>query len=102
MENDSKPRMYSHVGEKLVSETSVDSNCEKKAEAASGNQTKIFTVSHDQSQNSCKRKNSESSADPGNYNMICFPCYCLLVHLHMVLPKGTFFSQNLLSLHYIV
>ena len=59
MENDSKPRMYSPVGEKFVSETSVDS----KAEAASGNQTKIFTVS--QSQNSPKRKNSESSGDPG-------------------------------------
>ena len=79
MENDSKPRMYSPVGEKFVSETSVDSNCEKKAEAASGNQTKIFTVS--QSQNSRKRKNSESSGDAGNYNVICFPCYCLLVQL---------------------
>ena len=63
MENDSKPRMYSHVGEKLVSETSVDSNCEKKAEVASGNQTEILTVS--QSQNNRKRKNSESSGDPG-------------------------------------
>ena len=63
MENDSKPRMYSHVGEKLVSETSVDSNCEKKAEASSGNQTEILTVS--QSQNNRKRKNSESSGDPG-------------------------------------
>ena len=79
MENDSKPRMYSPVGEKLVSETSADSNCEKKAEAASGNRTKIFTAS--QSQNSRKRKNSESSGDPGNYNVICFPCYCLLVQL---------------------
>ena len=63
MENDSKPRMYSPVAEKFVSETSVDSNCEKKAEAASGNQTKIFTVF--QSQNSRRRKNSESSGDPG-------------------------------------
>ena len=63
MENDSKPRMYSPVGERFVSETSVDSNCEKKADAASRNQTKIFTVS--QSQNSRKRKKSESSGDPG-------------------------------------
>ena len=63
MENDSKPRMYSPVGEKFVSEMSVDSNCEKKAKAASGYQTKIFTVS--QSQDSRKRKNSESSGDPG-------------------------------------
>ena len=64
MENNSRPRMYSPVGEKFVSETSVDSNCEKKAEAAAGNQTKNFTVS--QSQNSRNRTNSESSGDPGN------------------------------------
>ena len=55
--------MYSPVGEKLVSETSVDSSCEKKADAVPGNQTKIFTVS--QSQNSRKRKKPESSGDPG-------------------------------------
>ena len=65
MENDSKPRMFSHVGEKLVSETSVDSNCQKKNDAVPGNQTKIFTVNVSQSQNSRKRKNSESSGDPG-------------------------------------
>ena len=57
-ENDSEPRMYSPVGEKLVSETSFgSSNCEKKADAVPGNQTKIF--------NSRKRKKSESSGDPG-------------------------------------
>ena len=55
--------MYSPVGEKLVSETSVDSSCEKKADAVPGNQTKIFTVS--QSQNSRKREKSESSGDSG-------------------------------------
>ena len=55
--------MYSPVGEKLVSETSVDSNCEKKDDAVPGNQTKIFTVS--QSQNSRKPKKPESSGDPG-------------------------------------
>ena len=65
MENDSKRRMYSHVGERLVSETSVDSKCEKKADAVPGNQTKIITVNVSQSQNSRKRKNSESSGDPG-------------------------------------
>ena len=65
MENDSKPRMFSHVSEKLVSETSVDSNCQKKTDAVPGNQTKIFTVNVSQSQNSRKRKNSESSGDPG-------------------------------------
>ena len=63
MENDSKPRMYSPVGERLVSETPVDSNCEKKADAVPGNQTKIFPVS--QSPKSRKRKKSKPSGDPG-------------------------------------
>ena len=63
MENDSKPRMYSPVGGRLVSETPVDSNCEKKADAVPGNQTKIFTVS--QSPKSRKRKKSKPSGDPG-------------------------------------
>lgn len=63
MENDSKPRIYSPVGERFVSETSVDSKCEKKADAVPGNQTKIFTFS--QSLNSRKRRKSESSGDPG-------------------------------------
>ena len=65
MENDSKRRMYSRVGERLVSETSVDSNCQRKTDAVPGNQTKIITVNVSQSQNSRKRKNSESSGDPG-------------------------------------
>ena len=63
MENDSKPRMYSPVGGRLVSEIPVDSNCEKKADAVPGNQTKIFTVS--QSPKSRKRKKSKPSGDPG-------------------------------------
>ena len=65
MESDSKPRIYSHVGEKLVSETSVESNCQQKTDAVPRNQTKIFTVNVSQSQNTRKRKNSESSGDPG-------------------------------------
>ena len=65
MESDSKPRIYSHVGEKLVSETSVESNCQQKTDAVPKNQTKVFTVNVSQSQNTRKRKNSESSGDPG-------------------------------------
>ena len=65
MESDSKPRIYSHVGEKLVSETSVESNCQQKTDAVPRNQTKVFTVNVSQSQNTRKRKNSESSGDPG-------------------------------------
>ena len=65
MESDSKPRICSHVGEKLVSETSVESNCQQKTDAVPRNQTKIFTVNVSQSQNTRKRKNSESSGDPG-------------------------------------
>ena len=65
MESDSKPRIYSHVGEKLVSETSVESNCQQITDAVPRNQTKIFTVNVSQSQNTRKRKNSESSGDPG-------------------------------------
>ena len=66
MKNDSEPRMYSPVGEKLVSETSYGSSiCEKKADAVQGNQTELF--------NSRKRKKSESSGDPGKQYHDLFP-----------------------------
>ena len=79
MEHDSKPRMYSPLGEKFVSETSVDSNCEKKAEAASGNQTKYSRSFSHKTAESVKIQNL--LVIQVNYNMIWFPCYCLLVHL---------------------
>ena len=65
MENDNNPRTNSFDDEQLLSETSIGSNCEKKADAAPGNQTEISTNKGSQSQNSRKRKMSESSCDQG-------------------------------------
>lgn len=65
MENDTNPRTNSSDDEQLVSETSIGSNCEKKADAAPGNQTEGSTNNGSQSQNSRKRKMSESSCDEG-------------------------------------
>ena len=65
MENDNNPRTNSSDDEQLLSETSIGSNCEKKTDVAPGNQTKISTNKGSQSQNSRKRKMSESSCDQG-------------------------------------
>ena len=65
MENDNKPRTNSDDDAQLFPETSLGRNCEKKADAASGNQTETSTVKVSQSQNSPKRKMSESFCDPG-------------------------------------
>lgn len=65
MENDNNPRTNSSDDEQLLSETSIGSNCEKKADPAPGNQTEISTNKGSQSQNSRKRKMSESSCDQG-------------------------------------
>ncbi|KAM7440850.1 hypothetical protein ABFA07_010019 [Porites harrisoni] len=65
MENDNDPRTTSYDDKQLVSETSLGRNCEKKVDAASGNQTETSTVEVSQSQNSRKRIMSESSCDPG-------------------------------------
>ena len=66
MENHSNKRTNSYDDEQLVSETSLGRNCEKKVDAASGNQTGTSTVKVSQLQNSRKGKMSESSCDPGN------------------------------------
>ena len=65
MENDNNPKTNSFDDEQLVSETSIGSNREKLADAAPGNQTEISTNKGSQSQNSRKRKMSESSRDQG-------------------------------------
>ena len=65
MENDNNPRTNSSDDEQLLSETSIGSNCGKKADAAQGNQTEISTNKGSQSHNSRKRKMSESSCDQG-------------------------------------
>ena len=51
--------------QQLVSKTSLSSDCEMKADAASGNPTRISTNTDSLSQNSRKRKMSEFSCNPG-------------------------------------
>ena len=72
MENDNNPRTNSYDDKQLVSETSLDRNCEKKVVATSGNQTETSTVKVSQSLNSRKRKMPESSCDPGKQKHDCF------------------------------
>ena len=74
MENDNNPRTKSYDDKQLVSETSLGRNCEKKVDAASGNQTETSTVKVSQSQNSRKRKMSESSCDPGKQVIKALVC----------------------------
>ena len=80
MENDNNQRTNSYDDEQLVSETSPGRNCEKKVDAASGNQTETSTVKVSPSQNSRKRKMSESSCDPGKQKHDLF---------FLLLPMGT-------------
>ena len=65
MEIGNNQRTNSYDGEQLVSEARLSSDCEMKADAASGHQTKISTNIDSQSQNSRKRKMSEFSCNPG-------------------------------------
>ena len=88
MENDNQPRANFWVDEQLVSEASLVSNCEKNAEAASGNQTEISTVRSSQSQNSRKRKISESSCEPGMQNVFFFSSYSLTITHLLPISKG--------------
>ena len=63
-EIDNNQRTNSYHIAQLVSETSLSSDCEMKAEAASGIPTKISTNIDSQSHNSRKRKMSEFSCNP--------------------------------------
>ena len=65
METDNKPRTNPSVDEHLNSEASLGSDCEKKADPASGSQMELSTNKVSQSQNRRKRKKSESDCDPG-------------------------------------
>lgn len=65
MEKDSKPRTNPTVAEHLNSEASLGSDCEKRADAASGSETEISTNEVSQSQNRRKRKRPKSDCDPG-------------------------------------
>ena len=64
-EIDINQRTNSYRNEQLVSETSLSSDCEMKADATSGNPTKISTNTDSQSHNSRKRKMSEFSCNTG-------------------------------------
>ena len=65
MEIDNNQRTNTSNYEQLVSETSLTSDCEMKADAASGNPTEISTNTGSQSKNSRKRKMLEFSCNPG-------------------------------------
>ena len=65
MEIDSNQRTNTSNYEQPVSDTSLSSDCEMKADATSGNPTKIFTNTDPQSKNSRKRKMLEFSCNPG-------------------------------------
>ena len=65
MEIDNNQRTNTSNYEQPVSETSLSSDCEMKADAASGNPTKISTNTDSQSENSRKRKMLEFSCNPG-------------------------------------
>ena len=65
MEIDNNQRTNTSNYEQPVSESSLSSDCEMKAEAASGNPTKISTNTDSQSKHSRKRKMVECSCNPG-------------------------------------
>ena len=65
MEIENNQKRNSYDDEQLVSETSLSSDCEMKAVAASGNPSKISMNTDSQSQNSRKRKMSELPCNPG-------------------------------------
>ena len=68
MEIENNQRTNSYDDEQLISlisEASLRSDCEVKADTASGNPTKISTNTDSQSQNSRKRKMSECYCNPG-------------------------------------
>ena len=65
MEIDNNQRTNTFNYEQPVSETSLSSDCEMKADSASGNPTKISTNTDSQSKNSRKRKMLEFSCNSG-------------------------------------
>ena len=65
MEIDNNQRTNTSNYEQPVSETFLSSDCEMKAEAASGNPTKISMNTDSQSKHSRKRKMVECSCNPG-------------------------------------
>ena len=86
MDIDSNQRTNTSNYEQPVSETSLSSDCEMKADAASGNPTKIFTNTDSQSKNSRKRKMLEFSCNPGMQKHELF--FLLLLNRYTTITKG--------------
>ena len=86
MEIDNNQRTNSYDDEQLVSETSLSSDCEMKADAASGNRTKISMNTDSQSQNSRKDNMSEFSCNPGMQKRELF--FLLLLNSTLLYLKG--------------
>ena len=86
MEIENNQRTNSYDDEQLVSETSLSSDCEMKAVAASENPSKISMNTDSQSQNSRKRKMSEFSCNPGMQKHELF--FLLLLNSILLYLKG--------------
>ena len=86
MEIDNNQRTNTSNYEQPVSETSLSSDCEMKADAAPGNPTKISTNTDSQSENSRKRKMLEFSCNPGMQKHELF--FLLLLNRYTTITKG--------------
>ena len=105
MEIENNQRTNSYDDQQLVSETSLSSDRELKADAASGNPTKISTNSDSQSQTSRKRKMSEFSCNPGMQKHELF--FLLLLISTLLYLKGEafvrlFYLQDLLPFTLVI
>ena len=86
MEIENNQKRNSYDDEQLVSETSLSSDCKRKADSASGNPTEISMNTDSQSQNSRKRKMSELPCNPGMQKHELF--FLILLISTLVYLKG--------------
>ena len=86
MEIENNQKRNSYDDEQLVSETSLSSDCERKADSALGNPTKISMNTDSQSQKNRKRKMSEFSCHPGMQKHELF--FLLLLTSTLLYLKG--------------
>ena len=83
MEIDNNQRTNTSNYEQPVSETSLSSDCEMKADAASGNPTKISTNTLTLSLKiAVSVKCLNSLVIQVCKNLSCFSCYCSIVHYY--------------------
>ena len=80
MENDNNPRTNSFDDKQLVSETPLGGNCEKKVDAASGNQLKHPQLKRLSHKIAVSVKCQNLLVIQVSKNMICFSCYRGLTH----------------------